>query len=215
MCQTTGLSPPIVEFLLTNQLLLSHTTNQSVNPIGRTSVKNLKQISKLLIVGVLAVMPALLSIGPSQEWFDRQKSQAARIQQDFLCMREVLWYESRSDNEAGKRAVASVVLNRVESKRFPDGICAVVQQRMQFSYRNALKNRKQILEPKPKVAELQKYELVQQIAWEVASGNFKRTLPKDVLWYHVHRVNPIWNSKMKRVTVAGSKHIFLKGSDRG
>lgn len=178
-------------------------------------MKNLKQLSKLLIVGVLAAMPALLSIGPSQEWFDRQKTQSAQIKRDFLCMREVLWYESRSDNEAGKRAVASVILNRVESKRFPDGICDVVQQRMQFSYRNALKNRKQILEPKPKVAELRKYQLVEQIAWEVASGSFERTLPKNALWYHVHRVNPNWNAKMKRITVAGSKHIFLKGSDRG
>ncbi len=107
------------------------------------------------------------------------------------------------------------MLNRAQSKRFPDGVCAVVQQYKQFSYRNRLKNRKQILAPVPKAAEWQKYTLVSQIAWEVASGNFQKTIPDAVLWYHNSSVNPEWNARMKRVIVAGSKHIFLKGSDRG
>lgn len=178
-------------------------------------MKNLNLLFKVIVTVLLAAMPAVLSIGPSPEWFNSMKSRSVQIQKDFLCMREVLWFESRSDNENGKRAVASVVLNRVESKRYPDSICGVVQQRYQFSYRNSLKDKTRIIDPVPKLVEKQKYKMVSDIAWEVATGTFKPVVPKSVLWYHTRKVNPDWNRRMKHVPVSGSKHVFLKGSDRG
>lgn len=45
-----------------------------------------------------------------------------------LCLSLNVYHESRSDNLAGRISVADVVLNRVDSKHFPDTICGVVNQ---------------------------------------------------------------------------------------
>ena len=47
---------------------------------------------------------------------------------EHLCLSLNVYHESRSDNLAGRVAVADVVLNRVDSTFFPDNICDVVHQ---------------------------------------------------------------------------------------
>jgi len=44
------------------------------------------------------------------------------------CLALNIYHESRSDNLAGQYAVADVVLNRVENKRYPNTVCDVVYQ---------------------------------------------------------------------------------------
>ena len=39
-----------------------------------------------------------------------------------------IYHEARGENMAGKFAVADVVLNRVESRRYPNDVCGVVYQ---------------------------------------------------------------------------------------
>jgi N-acetylmuramoyl-L-alanine amidase len=48
----------------------------------------------------------------------------------------VIYHEARGESLAGKVAVASVVMNRVEHRAFPDNVCAVVKQPKQFAYGN-------------------------------------------------------------------------------
>jgi N-acetylmuramoyl-L-alanine amidase len=177
----------------------------------------MKHFSKPLtgLLFLLCLVPVTLNPGPERHWFESQRVRAEQFFLDYHCMVEALWFEARNDNEQGKRAVATVIINRANSPRFGDTICGVIQQRMQFSYRNRLKNRNAILQPKPQPSEKTKLEMIKNIAHEVASGTFKPVLPSNVLWYHVHSVNPEWNRKMQRVTIPGSKHVFLKGSDRG
>ena len=42
------------------------------------------------------------------------------------CLARAIYFEARSEPEAGQIAVANVILNRVKSKRYPDSICGVV-----------------------------------------------------------------------------------------
>lgn len=49
-------------------------------------------------------------------------------QEELDCMVENLYHEARGEGFAGMYAVAMVVLNRVEDKRYPDTVCSVVQQ---------------------------------------------------------------------------------------
>ena len=51
----------------------------------------------------------------------------------LMCLAAAVFFESRSEPLEGQRAVAEVVMTRVESPRWPDEICAVVFQRKQFS----------------------------------------------------------------------------------
>lgn len=50
------------------------------------------------------------------------------------CLALAVYYESRGESLRGQRAVASVVMNRVRSPRFPDTVCEVIFQRGQFSF---------------------------------------------------------------------------------
>ena len=45
---------------------------------------------------------------------------------DTYCMALNIYHESRSENLAGKFAVADVVMNRVNDRRYPDKICGVI-----------------------------------------------------------------------------------------
>jgi len=53
---------------------------------------------------------------------------------DMRCMADNLHWEAKVDGVAGMAAVASVVMNRVASPRYPNTVCKVVYQRNQFSW---------------------------------------------------------------------------------
>lgn len=54
--------------------------------------------------------------------------------QQVTCLALAVYYEARGESLRGQRAVASVVMNRVRSPRFPDTACEVIFQRGQFSF---------------------------------------------------------------------------------
>lgn len=49
------------------------------------------------------------------------------------CLAQAVWYEAASESEAGQRAVAQVVLNRVAHPNWPASVCGVVYQGAQRS----------------------------------------------------------------------------------
>ncbi|SMD00317.1 Cell Wall Hydrolase [Fulvimarina manganoxydans] len=49
------------------------------------------------------------------------------------CMARVMYFESNRTSEEGMVAVGTVVMNRVESPKFPNTVCGVVGQRKQFA----------------------------------------------------------------------------------
>lgn len=54
--------------------------------------------------------------------------------EQVACLALAIYYEARGESLRGQRAVASVVMNRVRSPRFPDTPCKVIFQRGQFSF---------------------------------------------------------------------------------
>ena len=54
----------------------------------------------------------------------------------ILCLSEAIYFEARGEDMIGKALVGLVIKNRVEDDRYPDTYCEVVNQRLQFSYRN-------------------------------------------------------------------------------
>lgn len=51
------------------------------------------------------------------------------------CLAEAIYFEARGTGDAGREAVAHVVVNRAQSPLFPDTVCGVVADGCQFSYR--------------------------------------------------------------------------------
>ena len=50
------------------------------------------------------------------------------------CLAIAMYYEARNQPIDGQLAVAQVIMNRVESPRYPDTVCEVVWQPKQFSF---------------------------------------------------------------------------------
>jgi spore germination cell wall hydrolase CwlJ-like protein len=67
---------------------------------------------------------------------ERKQFAAAEIH----CLAQAIYHESRGEPDRGQWAVASVILNRVDSRTYPDTVCGVVFQnahmvnRCQFSF---------------------------------------------------------------------------------
>lgn len=50
------------------------------------------------------------------------------------CLATIIFFEARDQPLLGQYAVASVVMNRVTSERWPNDICSVMKQKDQFSF---------------------------------------------------------------------------------
>lgn len=125
---------------------------------------------------------------------------------EWHCLAEALYFEARGESFRGQVAVAEVILNRVDSKRYPNSICGVVQQGQsrrnacQFSYNcDGVANR---------IGEKGVFEDLGKLAWVMMRGR-ERTLTDDALFYHNTSVRPRWSRKLVRTTRIGD-HIFYR-----
>jgi Cell Wall Hydrolase len=126
------------------------------------------------------------------------------------CLAEAIYFESRSEPEAGQAAVAEVVLNRVRSGIYPTTVCGVVYQdrnrpfACQFSFACEGKSLR-IEEPGP-------WAVATRIAKEVVSGASYNPKVGEAVNYHANYVSPFWVGYLRRVDRIGA-HIFYAMRD--
>ncbi|MBA4490440.1 cell wall hydrolase [Paracoccus sp. S1E-3] len=70
---------------------------------------------------------------------------------ELECMERAMYFESNRSSREGMIAVGSVVMNRVQSDKFPNSVCGVVGQKNQFA--PGVMTRKMDLRTAPKVQE--------------------------------------------------------------
>jgi spore germination cell wall hydrolase CwlJ-like protein len=130
-------------------------------------------------------------------------------QQHIKCLALNIFHEARSESMAGQRAVASVTLNRVASKHYPDNICDVVYEKRwdrirkryvgQFSWTEFDKP------PQLKSAAWLR-------AWKVAKSTYRdrsKNQLKGAMFYHAKYIKPSWARKKKPIAIIGN-HIFYR-----
>lgn len=124
---------------------------------------------------------------------------------DLECLAKTIYFEARGESEAGQRAVAAVVLNRVKSPKFPDTVCEVVHQGgqdrrdCQFSWWcDGLSD-----EPKDKQA----WVRAATIAHEMMNGAPDPT--RGALYFHHRRISPAWGPQLSRLTTIGA-HVYYR-----
>lgn len=61
-------------------------------------------------------------------------AQIENTEREIDCLAKTVYHEARGESEAGKKAIAMVTINRVNSPEFPDSICRVVYEPGQFSW---------------------------------------------------------------------------------
>lgn len=125
----------------------------------------------------------------------------------WRCLTEALYFEARGESPLGQIAVAEVILNRVDSARFPDTVCGVVRQGAksgkgcQFSY--YCDGKKEYIANRPV------YDRLGKIAWVMMQGR-PRTLTGKATYYHSSSVNPRWSRTFTETARIGD-HIFYRG----
>ena len=124
----------------------------------------------------------------------------------WACLAEAIYFEARGEPVEGQFAVAEVILNRVESPKFPNSICKVVRQgtgrkhACQFSYNCDGK-----LEY---IANGAAYDQAKRVA-RVSMDRKTRPLTKGATYYHAAFVSPSWARSFRHVTTIGV-HKFYK-----
>ncbi len=143
------------------------------------------------------------TIHPAQPFSMRLASATDRIRA-LQCLTAAIYYEAGNEPDAGQRAVAQVILNRVRHPAFPSTVCGVIYQGSerltgcQFSY--ACDG------SMARVPARASWLRAMRVAGDMLSG----TVQPDVgtaTHYHTYAVTPSWNRQLVMTAAIGA-HFF-------
>lgn len=134
------------------------------------------------------------------EYTNKEKEQLCRKNRECEKLSETLVFEARSEPLQGAYAVASVVLNRVDDRRWPNSIIGVIEQPYQFSY---LMDKD--IQRKPDKAD---WERARVVAYNTIYNEIQRVT--IATHYHEKSISPFWSKKLDRLELIG-QHVFYKG----
>ncbi|GLQ34573.1 hypothetical protein GCM10007939_08560 [Amylibacter marinus] len=124
---------------------------------------------------------------------------------EWACLTEALYFEARGESLSGIFAVAEVIVNRRNSKKFPNTVCKVISQgahrrnACQFSYK--CDGHKEIYHEK------KAKELVAKIAQIVLEQRAPK-LTSGATFYHAKSVSPRWSRAFDRTATIGHHHFY-------
>lgn len=126
--------------------------------------------------------------------------------EEWYCLTEALYFEARGESALGLFAVSEVILNRVDSARYPDTVCGVINQgtgqrwACQFTYTcDGLAET---------ISEPRAWDRVGKVARMMLDGE-PRVLTDGATHYHSKAVNPHWASAFPLTASIGS-HLFYR-----
>ena len=144
-----------------------------------------------------APVPEAKSLRELVDTFDHGHS----LSDQMHCLTGAIYFESRGEPLAGQLAVANVVINRSEDRRWPASYCGVVYQRSQFSF---VKKRRM-----PRVdtgsAAWKRASAIARIAhqemWESPAS--------EAVYFHATHVKPRWSRAKTRLAQIDT-HVFYR-----
>lgn len=110
---------------------------------------------------------------------------------DLECLASVIYHESRGEPKKGKIAVGHVVLNRVNHQHYPDTICEVIFQPVQFTGLKRIKYD----------------EASMDVAFKIMVGEYPNPIRKAT-HFHTTFVWPKWANKLKFVAQYGIHRFY-------
>jgi len=121
------------------------------------------------------------------------------------CLTAALYYEARGEGEAGMRAVAQVIVNRVRHPSFPKSLCGVIYQgagkgrgcQFSFACDGSMRRR----------SESALWDRARSIAERAMEGRVSRTVGNST-FFHATRISPNWRG-LTRVATVG-RHVFYR-----
>ena len=126
------------------------------------------------------------------------------------CLAAAIYFEARGEPIIGQIAVAQVVLNRVEDRRWPSTVCEVVKEnrhkgtlhRCQFSF--YCNGQREI------VRDQEAWDTAENIAQLMLDGTYTLTVPAT--HYHATHVRPFWSLHYQKLGQI-ENHVFYYAPD--
>jgi spore germination cell wall hydrolase CwlJ-like protein len=123
----------------------------------------------------------------------------------LFCLAMAVYFEARSEPIQGQYAVAEVIVNRKQDRRWPDTVCGVVKEDRgpkpwdcQFSF---------YCDGKPEIVEEPKaFEQAMQVAEDVLQGGTDYV--GGALYYHTVDCDPKWSRNLPVVAELGDHKFF-------
>jgi hypothetical protein len=154
-------------------------------------------------------VPFTTNVDAARPFYLKARSEAERARA-LRCLTAAIYYEAALEPEAGQRAVAQVVLNRVQHPEFPNSVCGVVYQGWerttgcQFSFTcdgSLLRG---------PIASI--WNRNRQLAEEALNGHVVQEVG-TATFYHADYVVPYWRSSLSKIHKVG-RHIFYRWPGR-
>ncbi len=164
----------------------------TADPLGNGAAEGARELGALIDVGAAARPFFSPGVGTTH----------ARAQE---CLAQAVWYEAASESEAGQRAVAQVVLNRVAHPSWPASVCGVVYQgserstgcQFTFTCDGSLARR-------PSGAT---WARAQRIAADALGGSVYAPVGLAT-HYHTLWVNPYWAATLDHIGTIGAHRFY-------
>lgn len=122
------------------------------------------------------------------------------------CLALAVYFEAGSEPQAGKEAVAHVVLNRAQHAGFPGGVCGVVQQGgeqrpCQFGWYCDGRS------DQPTSSRM--WESAQEVAREVLAGRVDDPTGGALYFTPARATRPTWTKRLTQIARIGG-HVFYR-----
>lgn len=137
-------------------------------------------------------------------------------QEDINCLRMNTYHEARGEGYQGQIAVVHVVLNRVNSDRYPNSVCEVVHQGRFDKNGNPIRHQCQF----SWYCDGRSDRVHNQDAWDEISlavqeavylYNRDHDITNGAMYYHTINVNPSWSRQFERVSQIGVHIFYVRG----
>ena len=141
-------------------------------------------------------------------------AQASEFSSSVHCLAKTMYHEARGQDTVGQVAVADVVMNRVNDKRFPDTICKVIYQAKYDSRGHVLLHQCQFSWYCDGKADVEKnlivYTKLVRLAFIMLYDKSNRIdITDGSIFYHNKSVHPYWAVYQKKTVTIGN-HVFYK-----
>lgn len=124
-----------------------------------------------------------------------------QLTEQMRCLAGAVYFESRGEPLDGQLAVAQVVINRAEDRRWPASYCGVVYQRSQFSFVRGGRM--------PSIN-------TSSAAWDrakavatIAHEGLWESQAADAVYFHASYVRPAWSRRKVRLAQIDT-HVFYR-----
>lgn len=180
----------------------------TTDALRKAETRGLNAVPSQRLSGMLKAPETAQEVTYSRGWLASEPKPTGNA--NWQCLTEALYFEARGETLKGQFAVAEVIVNRVKSSRFPDNLCAVINQgtgkkyQCQFTF---------TCDGNPEtINERGAYEQVGKVARAVMDGKAPE-LTSGATHYHTTAVNPRWSRVYTRTARIGV-HIFYRHTYR-